>query len=249
MGLYSIRVELNVVIIENNNQTHDMSYSVNQPKKYDAVLGNKDINTSAAVLGGIEGVKQRLLVPEVSHRLAALNEALEYGREGISILFKALTNTNRFIRVRAYEILERIEVPDIKIQLERFREERYLIRFDGVYQCEKSNRYSYIRFYPDYTITATSSADTPQQLVTWFHKENCDLHNDIYIIEQKNRIVRFSSFYFTSGIDEFVARINIQNNTISLEWYSYKDSCTIIKEYNFVQIASMAPERHKYLNI
>lgn len=211
--------------------------NINQPGKYDAVIGNKEINTGTAVLGGIEGVKQRLWVPQVEHRIAALTEALNYGQEGLNLIVKALENPNRFVRVRAYEILDEVEAPDIKVRLNQFREKHYLIRFNGVYMCENGKHYSYIRFYPDYTVITISAVDTPEELAKWFNKENCDIYNDIYIVEEKNDIIRFSSTS-NPGVVDCVANIGIYGTNISLEWFSHLNNLSGCDEYKFMQLSS-----------
>lgn len=211
--------------------------NINQPGKYDAVIGNNEINTGAAVLGGIEGVKQRLWAPVVEHRIAALTEALNYGQEGLNLVVKALDNPNRFVRVRAYEILDAFEAPEIKVKLNQFRQKHYLIRFNGVYMCESGKHYSYIRFYPDYTVITISAVDTPEKLVKWFNKENCDIYNDIYIVEEKNNIIRFSS-NANPGVVDCVANIGIYGTDISLEWFSHLNNLSSCDEYKFIQLSS-----------
>lgn len=214
-----------------------MSYNINQPGKYDAVLGNEDVNTSVAVLGGIEGVKQRLLAPVVEHRLAALNEAVKYGQQGINLLALALKNNNRLVRVRAYEILETIKAPEAQVALIQYCERHYLIHFNCVYQCKRNQHYKYIRFYPDYTVITTTTKDTPEQLVTWFNKENQDIYNDIYIVESKKQIIRFSS-HSKSKIVDCVANIGIYGTTIQLDWLISINNRSGSDEYQCVKLPS-----------
>jgi WD40 repeat protein len=53
----------------------------NQPRPYDAVLGNQNPPpVDAVVLGGLKGVKRRLATESVEQRIAALKEALKYGQ-------------------------------------------------------------------------------------------------------------------------------------------------------------------------
>lgn len=53
------------------------------PTQYDAVLGGQNLAfNSAAVLGGIAGVKSRLASPIVEAKIVALSEALKYGEAG-----------------------------------------------------------------------------------------------------------------------------------------------------------------------
>ncbi|MEM6753373.1 MAG: hypothetical protein AAF630_10425, partial [Cyanobacteria bacterium P01_C01_bin.38] len=62
-----------------------------QPRKFDAVLGGSTspIFTSA-VLGGIEGVKQRLKSKNVDVRFDALWDALNYGEAGLDLISQRL---------------------------------------------------------------------------------------------------------------------------------------------------------------
>lgn len=65
--------------------------SENQPREFDAVLGGSTspIFTSA-VLGGIEGVKQRLKHKNVDVRFDALWDALNYGEAGLDLIAQRL---------------------------------------------------------------------------------------------------------------------------------------------------------------
>ncbi|MCJ8281271.1 MAG: hypothetical protein MJK14_15680 [Rivularia sp. ALOHA_DT_140] len=65
--------------------------SENQPRDFDAVLGGSTspIFTSA-VLGGIEGVKQRLKSKNVDVRFDALWDALKYGEPGLDLIAQRL---------------------------------------------------------------------------------------------------------------------------------------------------------------
>ena len=55
-----------------------------QPTEYDAVLGGTaPPPVSGVVLGGLEGVKRRWKSAVVEQRMAALTEALKYGKDSI----------------------------------------------------------------------------------------------------------------------------------------------------------------------
>jgi len=60
----------------------------NQPDIFDAVLGGQHPNTFAttAVLGGLEGVKQRLAYDELNLSAKALKDAIGYGAEGEALI-------------------------------------------------------------------------------------------------------------------------------------------------------------------
>ena len=65
----------------------------NQPRAYDVVLGSQaKAPLGGVVLGGLEGVKQRLSSGAVEYQLAALSEALKYGDAGLDLVIQALQN-------------------------------------------------------------------------------------------------------------------------------------------------------------
>ncbi|MBD2452956.1 hypothetical protein H6G80_02425 [Nostoc sp. FACHB-87] len=71
-----------------------MNNNPNQPREYDAVLGREaPPPVSGVVLGGIEGVKNRLGSSVVEVQVAALSEALNYGDEGLDLVIEALQNS------------------------------------------------------------------------------------------------------------------------------------------------------------
>ncbi|MFM6621604.1 MAG: SUMF1/EgtB/PvdO family nonheme iron enzyme [Dolichospermum sp.] len=79
-----------------------------QPGKYDAVLGgNSPSIESAAVLGGIEGVKLRLQNSDARVRIAALQQALNYGEQGLDLVIAGLNNESWDVQNAAYLILNK----------------------------------------------------------------------------------------------------------------------------------------------
>lgn len=73
------------------NQGSKMRENNQKPREFDAVLGGgSNIPLNAGVLGGIEGVKMRLDSPTDDTRIAAICEALKYGKEGLELVTKAL---------------------------------------------------------------------------------------------------------------------------------------------------------------
>ncbi len=62
--------------------------SPDQPYTYDAVLGGQHPNSfaTAAILGGLEGVKQRLASDKLNLPTKALKDALDYGTEGEALI-------------------------------------------------------------------------------------------------------------------------------------------------------------------
>ncbi len=77
-----------------------------QPREYDAVLGgNSPSLEGAAVLGGIEGVKLRLQNPDAKVRIAALEQALNYGEQGLDLVIAGLKDESVEVQIQAYLIL------------------------------------------------------------------------------------------------------------------------------------------------
>ncbi len=77
-----------------------------QPQKFDAVHGGEaPPPIQGAVLGGIEGVKQRLASSEEEARVAALSEAINYGEAGLDLVIKALEDKSRKVRKTATSLL------------------------------------------------------------------------------------------------------------------------------------------------
>ncbi|MFB2917212.1 LamG-like jellyroll fold domain-containing protein [Aerosakkonema funiforme] len=82
--------------------------NIPQPQEYDVVLGGQTPPpVNAVVLGGIAGVKSRLASAIVSHRIAALKEALNYGEAGINLVMPSLKDANGQVRATAYLLLQK----------------------------------------------------------------------------------------------------------------------------------------------
>ncbi|MBN3898236.1 MAG: hypothetical protein HWQ41_24070 [Nostoc sp. NOS(2021)] len=74
----------------NNNQ--------NQPGEFDAVLGGEQQNQNyAVVLGGLEGVQNRLNSEDDEVRIAALEDAFKYGDAGVDLIIEALYDSSEEI--------------------------------------------------------------------------------------------------------------------------------------------------------
>ena len=99
-----------------------MAENPNQPKGYDsevlrtsAVLGGTaSASTGKVILGGIEGVKWRLGIGNLSNhpysveqKIAALKDALNYGQAGLELVIQALKNESWQIHQAAYVLLEK----------------------------------------------------------------------------------------------------------------------------------------------
>ena len=99
-----------------------MTNESNQPREYDAVLGGQaPPPITAAVLGGIEGVKHRLASPLIEARIAAVNEALKYGDAGLDLVIKALQDADRQVQRSAYFILRERTESQIKQALREYK--------------------------------------------------------------------------------------------------------------------------------
>ena len=73
-----------------------MTNNQNQPNQYDVVLGgNNAPPVTGAVLGGIEGVKNRLASSNIEAQIEALNDALNYGDVGLDLVVDALKNKSK----------------------------------------------------------------------------------------------------------------------------------------------------------
>lgn len=89
-----------------------MTNNQNQPREFDAVLGGEaPPPVQGAVLGGIEGVKQRLASFLVKARIDAVNDALQYGDAGLDLVIAALNDESSLVQRSAYLLLrERTEI-------------------------------------------------------------------------------------------------------------------------------------------
>ncbi|WP_293157891.1 MULTISPECIES: hypothetical protein [unclassified Microcoleus] len=91
-----------------------------QPKPGDAVLGGQNLEPliNAAVLGGIEGAKQRCASSDVKMRIAGLREAVKYGEQGIELLVHGLKDEVSEVGYVAYSLLQENAEPELKRVLE-----------------------------------------------------------------------------------------------------------------------------------
>lgn len=89
-----------------------------EPREFDAVKGGQaPPPVSGAVLGGIEGLRQRFASLNEQVRIDAIANALNYGDEGIDILVKALKDSSLQVRGSAYEILKQSNQAESEIRL------------------------------------------------------------------------------------------------------------------------------------
>lgn len=98
-----------------------MSEHPNQPSQGDVVLGGQGLNPAGGVvLGGFEGLRQRLLSPIAQQRAAALLEALQHGQKGLNLVMRALDDSAAEVRQAAYQLLEHRPEPKVRRALERY---------------------------------------------------------------------------------------------------------------------------------
>lgn len=91
------------------------------PKRYDAVIGGQNPPPiSGAVLGGLEGVKQRMANASVERRIAALKEALKYGQDGLELVIQALDDPSSEMQWAAYLLLRTRAEPVVKDALQDY---------------------------------------------------------------------------------------------------------------------------------
>lgn len=92
-----------------------MNNNPNQPRVYDAVLGGQSPPpTEGVVLGGLAGVKKRLVSAAVEERVAALTEALKYGEAGFELVIGALKDASEQVQHSASRLMRESADPKAK---------------------------------------------------------------------------------------------------------------------------------------
>ena len=98
-----------------------MAENPNQPREYDAVLGNQSLPPDGGVvLGGLEGLKQRFSRFTVEQKLVALSQALQYGEAGLELVIQALGDSAERVQWNAYSLLRERAEPRIKQILQEY---------------------------------------------------------------------------------------------------------------------------------
>lgn len=96
-----------------------MAQKSDQPKAYDVILGGQSsVPDNCAVLGGLPGVKCRLLSAIVTQRVAALKETLKYGEQGKDLLIWGLRDSSWQVRQTAYSLIHESRQPTLKFSPE-----------------------------------------------------------------------------------------------------------------------------------
>lgn len=83
-----------------------MTENSNQPEEYDVVLGSQvSTPTDSVVLGGLDRVKQILVIGEAEQKIDALMDAFQYSQQGLDLVIQALEDKSREVRAAAYLLL------------------------------------------------------------------------------------------------------------------------------------------------
>ncbi|NET55863.1 MAG: SUMF1/EgtB/PvdO family nonheme iron enzyme [Symploca sp. SIO2E6] len=102
----------------NTSHQPDCESTDNLPQADDAVLGGEvSPPVGSVILGGIEGVRQRLRGSAVEQRLMALQDALNYGETGLELVIEALQDQSPEVQFTAHLLLIQQQEPKIKQQL------------------------------------------------------------------------------------------------------------------------------------
>ncbi len=97
-----------------------------RPNEFDAVIGNQGIAAQGSmILGGVEGIKQRLNSHSLQAKIAALEEAVNYGTTGLQVLLEYLNDRDLQIQDRVYELLESRSEPFVLEHLAKNGIRRY----------------------------------------------------------------------------------------------------------------------------
>ncbi|MFO5491114.1 MAG: GUN4 domain-containing protein [Cuspidothrix sp.] len=95
-----------------------------QPQKDDAILDGKLPSTKdVAVLGGLDGVKLRLQNRSLTLRIAAVEEALNYGEQGLDLVIQCLQDQSLQIQKQAYLLLNPYTETKVKQAVTAFEAE------------------------------------------------------------------------------------------------------------------------------
>lgn len=77
-----------------------------QPDNTDAILGGQNrLTTDTLVLGGIEGIEQRLSSQDEKIQISALREALKYEEKGLELLIDIWKNDSHGLKWKAFSLL------------------------------------------------------------------------------------------------------------------------------------------------
>ena len=98
-----------------------------RPQNFDAVLGNQtQIVNGSVILGGIEGVKNRLNSENINIIILALKDAINYGDAGLDLVIQYLEDPESQIVDAAYELLKDRSEPFVRDLVDRYLDDREL---------------------------------------------------------------------------------------------------------------------------
>ena len=124
-----------------------MSDNQPKPREFDAVLGGKaPPPANGLVLGGLEGVKQRLKSSVARERAAALIDALRHREEGLNLLVEALQDSSEQVQLFASRLLR---------QRGGNKGKQALLRHNPWLFFTKLEEWKFEDFYSDIGITAS----------------------------------------------------------------------------------------------
>ncbi|PSB41647.1 hypothetical protein C7B77_27240, partial [Chamaesiphon polymorphus CCALA 037] len=98
-----------------------MSMPENQPDKTDVILGGQNrLTTDSVVLGGIEGIEQRLSSQDEKIQISALRAALKYDEKGLELLIDIWRNDSHGLKWKAFSLLRTREEERVKHALDEY---------------------------------------------------------------------------------------------------------------------------------
>ena len=98
-----------------------------RPQNFDAVLGSQTpIAYDSVVLGGLEGVKNRLNSENIHVIILALKDAINYGDAGLRLVIQYLDDPESQIVDAAYELLKARSEPFVRDRIDRYLDDREL---------------------------------------------------------------------------------------------------------------------------
>jgi hypothetical protein len=132
-----------------------------RPQKFDAVLGNQTpIANGSVILGGIEGVKNRLNCDNINVIILALKDASNYGDAGLHLVLQYLEDPESQIVEAAYELLQYRSETFVRDRIARYLDDRELEIQDLKYSWLESSPEASIQKQFKTSKASKSSADS-----------------------------------------------------------------------------------------
>ncbi|RUS95890.1 hypothetical protein DSM106972_089030 [Dulcicalothrix desertica PCC 7102] len=174
-----------------------MTGSQNQPGEFDAIRGGDAPPLLGAVLGGVEGVKQRLASSDVEMRVSALSRALSYGDAGLNLVIKALDDNSAKVRKAAVRLLKDIDNSQVKAALKEYK---FWTTFEKYYDIPDNHATTFanwkvIEFDP--VIGISDTIDTAYALRT---VPGEDYYTKLQILLQSPKLIRLKLWSSVFGI-------------------------------------------------